>query len=322
MSDERPETPAASNPEPSRGAIAAALAVGSGAVTFAGVLIRWLGLTGVPLLAGAFYRLAFATAALGAIAATRGTTWPARADRRIIVFSGVCLALHFGLWTLSFDYIPVGRSVLIVSSQTIFVVAAAALVLGERPPARAVVGSLLALAGIGVVSFGGLSEASASVWRGDALALGGAIAVVGYILAGRVARARTGLLGYVVPVYGVACAILFLWCLASGTPLGGFGARAWIGFALLAAIPTIFGHTVFNWLIGHVRADTVSVALLAEPVGAAALAYLLFGEVPSTATLLGAPLILGGLALASLTPGAASPRRGRARGAWERTGSR
>lgn len=286
---------------PGRGTIAGALAIGIVAVSFAGVLIRWLDLSGVPLLAVAFYRLAFATTVLGAVAA-RGTAWPAKGDWRVLAFSGLCLAAHFGLWTLSFEYISVGRAVLIVSSQTIFVILAAALVLGERPPRRALAGAALALAGMAVVSIDTLAGTGSETWRGDLFALGGAVAVVGYILAGRVARARLGLLGYVVPVYGVACVLLLGACLAVGTPLWGFPARAWVGFALLAAVPTLLGHTVFNWLIAHVRADTISVSMLAEPIGAAALAYLFFAEVPSATTLAGAPLILAGLALVSFSP--------------------
>ena len=119
-------------------------------------------------------------------------------------------------------------------------------------------------------------------------------------MAGRYSRARLGLLGYVVPVCTVATVGLLLLCIGTGASLTGFPLRVWIGFLLLAIIPTIFGHTVFNWLLGYVRADTVSVAILAEPVGAAVLAFLIFGEVPSVWTIAGAPLIVGGLVLASI----------------------
>jgi drug/metabolite transporter (DMT)-like permease len=293
--------------QPSRARVVAALAVGIVAISFAGVLIRGVGLAGVPFLAVAFYRMAIATALLGAAAAATRAPMPSRGDWRLLVVSGLCLAAHFGLWTLSFAHIPVARAVLIVDSQTIFVVAASALVLGERPPARVLAGVAVAVVGILVVSADSFGEAAGGSATGDLLALGGAVAVAGYILAGRAARARLGLLGYVVPVYTVATAGLLAWCLAAGVPLWGFGARAWAGFALLAVVPTIFGHTVFNWLLGHVRADTVAVAILAEPVGAAALAYLFFGEVPSAMTLAGAPIVLAGLALAS-TRGAARNR--------------
>ncbi len=290
-------------PPPSRARLAAGLAVGVMAISFAGVLIRGVGLEGVPFLAVAFYRMAFSAAMLGAAAAATRSRMPSREDAKIVVASGVCLAGHFGLWTLSFGYIPVARSVLIVDSQTIFVVIAAALLLGERPTRRVLLGVVVALAGILVVSADNLGGAAGGSWRGDLLALGGAVTVTGYILAGRVARARLGLLGYVVPVYTLAAAILLVWCLVAGVPLAGFSGRAWLGFLLLAVVPTIFGHTVFNWLLGYLRADAVSLAILAEPVGAAALAYLFFGEVPSAWTFAGAPLVLTGLALASVGTG-------------------
>jgi len=289
----------ASRPSPGRARLGAGLAVAILAISFAGVLIRGAGLAGAPFLAVAFYRMAFSTLLLGAAAAAMRTPLPSRADAKVLAVSGLCLAAHFGLWTLSFAYIPVARSVLIVDSQTIFVVIASALVLEERPSRRTLAGVAVAVAGILVISADSFGEAAGGAWRGDLLALGGAVTVAGYLLAGRSVRGRLGLLGYVVPVYAVATVALFVWCVAAGVPLAGFSGRAWLGFALLAVVPTIFGHTVFNWLLGYLRADAVSIAILAEPVGAAALAFLFFDEVPSVWTLAGAPLVLAGLALAT-----------------------
>src|SRR6476659_2634963 len=106
-------------PSPGRARLAAGLAVAIIAISFAGVLIRGAGLAGAPFLAVAFYRMAFSTLLLGAAAAVARTRLPSRADAPVLVASGLCLAAHFGLWTLSFAYIPVARSVLIVDSQTI-----------------------------------------------------------------------------------------------------------------------------------------------------------------------------------------------------------
>ena len=289
-------------PSPGRARLALGLGVAILAISFAGVLIRGAGLAGAPFLAVAFYRMAFSTLLLGVAAAVTRARPPSRSDAAVLAVSGLCLAAHFGLWTLSFAYIPVARSVLIVDSQTIFVVVASALVLGERPSKRTLLGVAVAVAGIAVISADSFGGAAGGAWRGDLLALGGAVTVAGYLLAGRSVRRRLGLLGYVVPVYAVATAALFVWCVAAGVPLAGFAPKAWLGFALLAVVPTLFGHTVFNWLLGYLRADAVSIAILAEPVGAAALAFLFFGEVPSAWTLAGAPLVLAGLALASLGP--------------------
>lgn len=286
---------------PSRARLAAGIAVGILAISFAGVLIQGVGMSGVPYLAVAFYRMSFSALLLGIAAVATRTPIHFRKDAKILTVSGLCLAGHFGFWTMSFAFIPVARAVLIVDTQTIFVVVASAFLLGERPSRRMLAGVSLAVAGILVISSESLSEATGGTLKGDLLALAGAVTVVGYILAGRVARARLGLLGYVVPVYTIASVVLFVWCLAARVPLTGFPAKAWGGFLLLALVPTIFGHTVFNWLLGYVRADTVSVAILAEPVGAAVLAYFLLDQVPTIHTFLGAPLVLAGLVLASLS---------------------
>jgi hypothetical protein len=48
----------------------------------------------------------------------------------------------------------------------------------------------------------------------------------------------------------------------------------------MTAGPQFLGHTVFNHLLGEVKASVVSVALLAEPVGATLLGLLVFHERP------------------------------------------
>jgi drug/metabolite transporter (DMT)-like permease len=67
-------------------------------------------------------------------------------------------------------------------------------------------------------------------------------------------------------------------------------------FLLMAIVPTIFGHTMFNYALKKVPAHIVSTSVLGEPVGASLLAYLLLpGEVPSVWIVLGGALVVGGL---------------------------
>ena len=67
-------------------------------------------------------------------------------------------------------------------------------------------------------------------------------------------------------------------------------------FLLMAIVPTIFGHTMFNYALKKVPAHIVSTSVLGEPVGASLLAYLLLpGEVPSAWIMLGGALVVGGL---------------------------
>ncbi len=53
---------------------------------------------------------------------------------------------------------------------------------------------------------------------------------------------------------------------------------------------------MFNLLLQVLPATTVAVAILAEPVGAGLLAWLVLGELPPALFALGAPLVLLGVA--------------------------
>ena len=78
----------------------------------------------------------------------------------------------------------------------------------------------------------------------------------------------------------------------------GFPAETWWLFVLLTIGPQIAGHTVFNYLLGHLEASVVAIAVMAEPVGATLLALAILGEGPSAATIAGGVLILAGIYLA------------------------
>jgi drug/metabolite transporter (DMT)-like permease len=138
---------------------------------------------------------------------------------------------------------------------------------------------------------------SSNALLGDALAVAGALAVVGYFIVGRKARARMSLLGYATPLYAVCSVFLLLWALLTRSHLAPYSRVEWTYFVLLAVVPTILGHTVFNWALRHVRPSTISLAFLGEPVVAGLLAFVIFGQRPPLATFIGGALILAGIYL-------------------------
>jgi drug/metabolite transporter (DMT)-like permease len=73
---------------------------------------------------------------------------------------------------------------------------------------------------------------------------------------------------------------------------------------LLALVPQLIGHSSFNWALAHLPATFVSVATLGEPIGSTLLAYIILGEAPGLVKLMGAVLILVGIAVASQNPSA------------------
>lgn len=276
-----------------------ALLLGVIGISFASVFIRSLERAGVPLLVVAGYRMALATALLFPAFLTQWKQRQARWPIGLLIFSGACLALHFGTWTLSFQYLSIARSVVIVDCQPIFVAVAAAVFLRERMGWKTIAGVTIAIAGLVILFIDRLGESSGN-WKGDALALTGAVTVAGYLLVGRRLRREMGLFAYVVPVYAVSAVLLLGGAVAGGASLAVPGASHWAALLALAAIPTLCGHTVMNWLLKYVPTTVVSLSFLLEPFGAAALAFWIFSEIPTANTLRGGLVILAGIVLTLL----------------------
>lgn len=276
------------------------LAVAIAAVSTGAILVRW---SAAPSSVAAFYRVLFTTLPLLPIAIWRHRTSFRRISRRDIVFAtlaGVALALHFAAWFESLEWTSVAASVTLVQAQPIFVAIGAWLVLRERVTRRMAVGIAVAVGGMATMSVGDLLGAGIVGPRpmyGNALAIVGAVMAAGYVLAGRSIRQRVALIPYVVIVYGVCTVTLLLLVVVEGHPLVAYPAREWLIFLGLAAGPGLLGHTLINWALAHIESSMVSVSLLGEPIGATILAVILLTEVPTAVTVVGALVVLAGIAV-------------------------
>ena len=83
------------------------------------------------------------------------------------------------------------------------------------------------------------------------------------------------------------------------------------GILVLALCCTLGGHALMTYLLGYVSADVVSFALLAEPIGAAVWALLLFGEKVSLPLLIGGATVIVGLAMYTWGEMVAAKREGK-----------
>lgn len=278
------------------------MVVGVVAISTSPILIR---LAAVPALALAFWRCLAGAAVLAPFARRGRAGGLARGDLALLGTAGVFLAAHFALWNASLALTSVGAATTLVSCTPLFV-GIGARFLGEAPGRRTWAG--IALATVGAVVIGvsdalagpvaGAQATGASGLLGDVLAFAGAAAVAVYLLIGRVMRQRLPVSTYAASVYGTAAAVLLPACLLTGSGLGGYAAGSWLAVAGVVIGPQLLGHTVFNSLLTSVSATVVSVVLLIEPVGATALAWLLFHELPAAGFWVGAPLVLAGSWLA------------------------
>jgi drug/metabolite transporter (DMT)-like permease len=274
------------------------LAVATLAVSWAAIIIR---LADADPISTAFYRMVLSALILapfsipGLRANLRGLA--ARSDFKWLVASGIALGLHFAAWITSLKLTSISNSVIIVATQPFFVAAMEAIFLKERISRQAVFGMALAFVGMVIISRSDLSLGRDHL-LGDFLALVGALCAAIYLMFGRKIRQTLDNRHYVFPVNFIAALTLLLFALPLGSPLTGFSGNTWLCFFLLALIPTVLGHTLYNYLLKFIRAHLVAITILGEPIGATIIAALIFKEYPSTGTYFGGGLILTGIILA------------------------
>ena len=270
-----------------------AVAVGVLAVSAAAILIR---LAEAPAIAVAFWRCALGAALLLPPALMRRERFPRGRDLYVGVASGVALGAHFGFWISSLDHTSVAASVVLVSTQPVFVGILAYLLFGERTSPLSFAGILAALAGTAVIA--GDDSVGSAALLGNALALVGAVTIAIYVLIGRSSRTGgIGVLPYSVVVYSAAALALLPVALLFEVRLWGYSGETWLWLWAITLGPQIMGHTVFNWALRYIEASVVSGTVLAEPVVSALLAWLILFERPGVATVLGGGVVLFGLFL-------------------------
>ncbi|GAB4304401.1 MAG: DMT family transporter [Desulfuromonadia bacterium] len=250
-----------------------------------------------PPLIIATYRLIFTFAAMGGGALFRyrdhfrGIT---RRDILLTAAAGLFLALHFVTWFESLRYTSVASSVVLVTTQPIFVVIGSFILFRERLSRRSLLGALLAIAGSAIIAWGDFSSGP-DPFHGDLLALLAAVMVSGYLIIGRFLRRSLSLPLYATLVYGSSSLFLLGVAMVTGVPLAPYPPADWLLFLGLAISCTLVGHTIFNWAMAYVPASTVSVSVLGEPVGAMIWVSLFLGEYPTLRQLVGGGVIIGGL---------------------------
>ncbi len=223
---------------------------------------------------------------------------PQAQDWLLMPVAGLLLAGHFWAWFASLGLTTVLRSTLLVCLSPLWTGLLGWAWLGERPRGGFFVGVALAVLGAGIMS-GGAAAAGGGL-GGDGLALLGGVLASLYLLVGRKVRQRVSIGPYGALVCLACAAWLLPVAVGLDAPLGGYGRETWLALFALAAGPQLIGHIGLNYAVRFLPAATVSAVVLLEPVGAAALGAAVLGEVPSAVELVGAAVVLLGVAWATL----------------------
>lgn len=254
--------------------------------------------TAAPALAIAFWRNAFAAAALVPF-----TAWRQRAELRaldrhtlaVALVAGALLAAHFATWVPSLRYTSVANATALVSTQPVW----AALLArrhGARILRRAWVGIAVAVAGAAALAGADVSTSGRAL-GGDALALAGGMFAAGYMVAGSAARRRVSTTTYTTVCYTTTAVLLAVVCVAGRQSLTGYSASAWWRLVAVTAGAQFLGHSTFNRVLRRVSPTMVSLAILFEVPGAAAIAAVWLHQTPSASAVPGLVALLVGIAI-------------------------
>jgi len=213
------------------------------------------------------------------------------------ILPGLFLGLHFISWNAGARATLAGNASLVVNTVPLVMPFLSWTFLREGPTKREIAGTSLALAGIVLLAWGDY-HFSPEHLVGDGLCLLSMLVYAVYILLAR-KRAKPGaLFTYITPLYASGALVCLAWALVFEQPfkpVGGFDVLLVVG---LVVFPTLAGHSIANWAMTVVRAQTVSLLNLTQFVFAGILAFFVFGEVPNGVFFLTAALVAAGAGVA------------------------
>lgn len=231
-----------------------------------------------------------------------GPLLPAGARGRAVA-GGVLLGLHFGTWLPSLAFTSIAASTTIVTTTPVWVGLILWVTRGERPSALTALGGAIAIAGGAAVALGdveGLGSGSNPL-LGNALAVVAAVTYSGHLLLGQeVQRRGLGLWRWTTIVAAVGALTVAPLVVLTAPGEGPFPARFWLAVVALCVVSQLIGHSSLTWSTRWLSPTLVAVAILLEPVLASAGAAVLYDEVPGAVVLLGALVLVVGVALTTL----------------------
>ncbi|AOZ94379.1 DMT family transporter [Paenibacillus crassostreae] len=271
------------------------LLIGVIAVSFSSIFIKW---SSAPASIQGMYRLLFTVILMLPFGVRRISEFRRITPKNwlLLGLSGFFLALHFLLWMGSLKYTTVASSTIILALEPVFIWCGAYFLFKERISTIAKFGMFIAVVGAGLIGWGDIGISSTNLY-GDLLSFMGTIAVAIHMLIGQKLLSQVSPYVYNLSVFSVAVVVFAIYNISLGVSFINYAGREWGIFLLLAIVPTLFGHMLFNWLLQYISATRVSMSILGEPVGASILAFILLHEKLSIMQISGGVLAIAGMIL-------------------------
>jgi len=283
---------------PSRSGLAlTALLAGAAAIASSAL---WVKVSEAGPVSTAVWRVVLALPLLWAWAAYDARRHPralTRTDLRLLAVAGFCFAGDLAVWHWSILLTSVANATLFANCAPIFVTLAAWIFFRQPPSGRFLAGLTAAIAGMFMLLHGDFHHSGRAL-LGDVLGIVTAVFYAGYQMS--VSRARdTVSTARLMAVTGSLSAVVLLpLALASGERFVPVTSTGWLLLIGLALTSQVAGQSLIAYALAHLPGTFASVALLVQAVIAAALAWLLLGEMLTAFAIVGGVLVLIGIRVA------------------------
>ena len=230
--------------------------------------------------------------------------------KQICSISFIAATLQYGLTFSGLARMDATPAVLLVQAEVIFGVIIAALLLGEKPSLKQIVG--ITISCLGILTIVGAPSLDGQIF-GVMLILGGTLAfALGQVLIRRLEGALTGFqltawMGVMAGPQMILAAMLFEGDLAlqiSTAPLAAWGTVLYLGL-----IMTVIGYSAWYFVLARYPVPMVMPVLLLLPVATILGAVSFLGERPDMIVLLGGAIVISGVGAVIIDPSAYAKRQ-------------
>ncbi len=280
-----------------RGQAALAALTGGALIGLAPIAIR---ISEVGPHATNMWRFLFALPILAAWAAASKPI-PGPRHTALLLFAGVLFGVEISLWASALGLTTVTNATLLVNLTPVFAAAIGWVLFKERLSAAVLAGGTTALAGAVMLALaraqanGGPTASAAHGLLGDTLAFSGAVLYAGYLLVVRglgkqVSVGTVMFWGTLAATFVVAAASF-----ASGETMLPQTVLGWALLIGLGIFVQVGGQGFIAYGVGRLPIVVSTVLLWTQPLVAAALSWVMFGEALGALAFVGAALILAGI---------------------------
>lgn len=247
------------------------------------------------------WRFVLALPILAAWAIATGRPIPPTRQGGWLLFAGLLFGIELSLWAAALSHTTVANATLLSNMTPIFAAAFGWFVFKERLKAEIYWGGAAALAGALVLSIAraragvGPASSAAEGLMGDALGFSAAIGYAGYLLIVRslAGQVSTGAVMFwaslSAAVYALGLSLLF------GEQLLPTTWRGWAVLAMLGIVVQAAAQGLIAYGVARLPIVVSTILLWMQPLSAAVISWVLFGERLGPLALAGAALILFGV---------------------------